>query len=81
MYYTHFYGEIRKFIILLYMVFGSMIQPKRTTRRVATADVEHSSNVSDDGPTTTQHSVYIGYFAVIAIGVTISSPVATTQIH
>ena len=43
-----------------------------------------SSNVSDDGPTTTQHSVYIGYFATIAVGVTISSPVvrkATTQTH
>ena len=43
-----------------------------------------SSNVSDDGPTTTQHSVYIVFFAAIAIGVTVSSPVvrkATTQIH
>ena len=42
------------------------------------------SNVSDDGQTTTQHSVYIGYFATIDIWVTISAPVvrkATTQIH
>ena len=40
--------------------------------------------VSDDGPTTTKHSVYIhSHFAAIAIGVTISSPVrkATTKIN
>ena len=41
-------------------------------------------NVSDDGTTTTLHSLYIGYFPAIAIGVTILSPVVrktTTQIH
>ena len=40
--------------------------------------------MSDDGPTTTQHSVYIDYLTAIAIRVTILSPVvrkATTQLH
>ena len=41
-------------------------------------------NVDPTCLTIAQHSVYIGYLAAIAIGVTISSPVArkdTTQIH